>query len=58
MSLFDDLPAAAVSPLLVLLGAIVRVIRAGDDQARRLDAIMLAIEDLKAEHDAVKFGMR
>ncbi len=58
MSLFDDIPAAAVSPLLVLLGAIVRVIRAGDDQQARAEALMRGAEDLKAEHDAVKYGMR
>lgn len=56
MSLLEDIPAEAVSPVLALIAAIVRVIQAGGDDARREEALMQAAEDMKAELDKAKFG--
>jgi hypothetical protein len=56
MSLLEDIPAEAVSPVLALIGAIVRIIQAGGDDKRREEALMQAAEDMKAELDKAKFG--
>lgn len=56
MSILEDIPAGAVSGVLTLLGAMVRLIRAGDDGKAREAALMQAAEDLKALLDRERFG--
>ncbi len=55
MSLLENIPAAAISPVLALIHAIIRVIQAGDNDKAREEALMLAAEDLKAELDKQRF---
>ena len=58
LGLLSDIPAEVVRPVAVLIGGIIRVVRAGDDPRAREDALMRTAEDLKAELDNQKFGPR
>lgn len=53
-----DIPPAIVRPVVALLGGIIGVVLAGDDSAKRFEALARTAEKLKAELDAAKFGPR
>ena len=56
MSILEDIPAGLVSPVLALVNAIFRLARAGDDEAKQIEALMVAAEDMKFELDKKRFG--
>lgn len=56
MSILEEIPMGAISPILALINAIVRIVKAGDDDAKQQEALMLAAEDMKLELDKKRFG--